>query len=341
MDRFLDQFNAFLKGMKPSSGERWDRRAHALSSRGRGWIGFHPLCVLVLVGLALSGCSPRRFIIKSAADAVSTATSTAGHEDDPEFILEALPFALFSLESLAEQAPDHAGIRATLASGFVQYAFLSEDLPAFLTKFEDFKAYRMHKERARKRYLRGMKWGLEGLDIRVPGFSKRLSTDPTGAVAELGIEDIDLMYWTGTGLLAAMSVDRPDLMVRLPEAVALLERALALDPDYDGGGLHELFIALDMSRGEGLGGGRAKARAHFERALELTEGKKASLFVTYATAIAVPDQDRSTFDEMIERALAIDTSEDTPNRLSNILAQRQAEYLKAHIEDLFDDALAP
>ena len=128
----------------------------------------------------------------------------------------------------------------------------------------------------------------------------------------------------------------------LPEPTALLERALVLDPDYDQGALHEIFLALDMSRSEALGGGEKRALAHYQRAVELSKGKRASVFVGYASSYAVKRQERAAFDEALAKALSIDTSRGTENRLVNRLAQKKARYMQAHVEDLFDsDVLEP
>ena len=276
--------------------------------------------------------------INAVADMLSSGTGGVGSEEDPELIGDALPFALITLESLAESAPEHEGLRTTLAGGFVQYAYAYVDLEAELIKYEDYERYKALQDRARKLYLRGKRWGMEGLELRHAGFGKALEADPKAAVKPLTKKDMDLIYWTAAGWLAAISIstDRPALIAQLPLAVAMLERGLELDPDYGDGGLHELFVALDMSRDPGAGGGLENAVKHYERALELSKGQRASVFVGYATSIAVKQQDRKKFDEMIERALSIDPDQYPNNRLVNLLSQRKASYLKEHVEDLFD-----
>ncbi len=293
---------------------------------------------LAFFSLSASACSPRRLIINSMANALTSGTSSLGTEDDPELILDALPFALISLESLAESAPNHEGLRLTLASGFVQYAYAESDLSAELVKYENYERFRALQDTARKRYLRGKRWGMEGLELRHPGLEAALSRDPAEAVKVLTAEDVPLLYWTGAGWLGAISisVDRVALLAQLPQAAALLDRAAALEPDYEEGALHELLMALNMSRDVSQGGGEASALKHYERALELSKGQRASVYVGYASSIAVRKQDARKFEEQLDLALAIDPDQVPKNRLSNLLSRRKAEYLKAHLEDLFD-----
>ncbi len=285
-----------------------------------------------------SGCSAKRVAANAAGKVLAGSTSGLASDDDPALIGDALPFALVMLEQVARSAPENQDVRTTLAAGFTQYAYGWADLKAELVKFEDYDAYLAWRDLARKRYLRGKRWGLEGLELAQPGLSERLPLAPDTAVEAVSRDALPLLYWTGAAWLAAISIsaDRPDLIAELPQATALLERALALDPDYDRGGLHEIFVKLDMARGAGRGGGKAKAMAHFERALELSEGHRASVFVAYATSIALKEQDRTAFVQYLDKALAIDPGAWPAFRVSNLLAQARARYLLEHVDDLFD-----
>jgi predicted anti-sigma-YlaC factor YlaD len=76
-------------------------------------------------------------------------------------------------------------------------------------------------------------------------------------------------------------------------------------------------------------------RGHFERALELSGGTRASLFVTFAENACVPAQNRAEFQSMIEKALAIDVDLKPAYRLANLVAQRRAQWLLGRIDELF------
>ena len=143
------------------------------------------------------------------------------------------------------------------------------------------------------------------------------------------------MYWTGAPLMAAISLSADDMSVvaELPRAEALLNQALELDPDWNEGALHELYISYE-GRSETLGGSPERAQQHFARAVELTRGLKASPYVALAEAVAIKQQDRSMLDRLIERALAIDVDAAPQYRLINTISQRRAHWLQDHAEDL-------
>ena len=73
----------------------------------------------------------------------------------------------------------------------------------------------------------------------------------------------------------------------------------------------------------------------FNRALELSEGRRAGLYVSYAEATAIPAQDRERFVELMESALAVDVDADPDHRLLNVLAKQRASWLMTRIDELF------
>jgi predicted anti-sigma-YlaC factor YlaD len=78
-----------------------------------------------------------------------------------------------------------------------------------------------------------------------------------------------------------------------------------------------------------------QARLHFDRAVELSRGRSAAPYVTFAESVSVPAQDWREFRDLLEQALAIDPDEEPSLRLANILAQRRAEWLLTRTEILF------
>jgi predicted anti-sigma-YlaC factor YlaD len=115
---------------------------------------------------------------------------------------------------------------------------------------------------------------------------------------------------------------------------ALMARALALDEDWDRGAIHAALISLDAVP-EPMGGSRERARAHFERAVELSGGVAAGPYVSYAIGVAQADGDRAAFEDLLRQALAVDPDADPTQRLANQIAQRRARHLLDHADALF------
>ncbi|MDE0830304.1 MAG: TRAP transporter TatT component family protein, partial [Vicinamibacterales bacterium] len=88
-----------------------------------------------------------------------------------------------------------------------------------------------------------------------------------------------------------------------------------------------------------LGGSPERARAHFERAVELSGGLDAGPYVTFANGVSVPEENRAEFQELLTTALAIDPDEETSLRLLNLISQRRARSLLDQVDDLFFDPL--
>jgi hypothetical protein len=148
---------------------------------------------------------------------------------------------------------------------------------------------------------------------------------------------VPLLYWTAAswGLAISLSKDVPDLVADQPQVEALIDRALALDEDWDAGSIHGFLITYESSRLTGEGTAEQRARRHFERAMELTGGKLASPLVSLAEAVSVEKQDRKEFESLLEKALAIDPDARPEWRLNNLIAQRRARWLLKRTDQLF------
>jgi predicted anti-sigma-YlaC factor YlaD len=297
-------------------------------------------CVVLLAG---PGCSVKRFALTRVANSFAETGDTFEADDDPELVGAALPFSLKLMESLAAQVPDHQGVRLACARGFTSYGYAFVQQPAELLD-GDLSARDAAYARARGLYARGLAYGLAALDRSYPSFSTRLREEPTAAVAAVRREHVPLLYWTAAslGLAVSLSVEDAAMLGRLREVDALLARALDLDEAWGRGALHEFAITLEGSRPPDGRRDPAAARAHYARALALSGGRRASLFVTYAEGIAVREQNAMEFRGALDRALAVDPAASRQDRLTNLLARRRARWLLSRQADLIlDDTAAP
>jgi len=148
--------------------------------------------------------------------------------------------------------------------------------------------------------------------------------------------DVPLLYWTAAAWGSAISVskDNPDLVGDQLIVEALIDRAFALDPDFDSGAIHEFLISYELAR-QASGDPVARARTHFDRQLALTNGQQAGLFVSFAEAVSVQKQDRAEFESLLKRALRVDPDGRPEWRLQNLVMQRRARWLLAREDDLF------
>lgn len=270
---------------------------------------------------AASGCSVREYAMRSIGDALADGGDTYAADDDIELVGAATPFGLKTIETVLAAVPDHRGLLLAATRGFTQYAYVYVQLPAEEAEERDVAASYAQRERARKLFLRARDYGLRGLN------------------AAGDREDVALLYWTALAWAAAISLskDDPKILAGLPQVDALITRAAALEPDYGRGALRSFLIGYELNRPNPARDAIERARAHFARAVELSEGKQAGPYVSLAESVAVARRDRREFEALLRQALAIDPSAGREWRLENAVMQRRARRLLASADELFPE----
>jgi predicted anti-sigma-YlaC factor YlaD len=192
--------------------------------------------------------------------------------------------------------------------------------------------------RARRLYLRGHAYGLRALDARYAGFSAALDKDAAAALGRVQKRDIGLLYWTAASLGLAISEarDQTDMIARLPLVELMFKRAQQLDEGWSDGAIPEVLISVESSR---AGVADAEKQAHmkqyYDRALALSGGVRASLYVSYAESACVPAQKRAEFQTLLDKALQVDADKRPADRLATLIAQRRAKWLLGRADELF------
>jgi predicted anti-sigma-YlaC factor YlaD len=275
--------------------------------------------------------------VSSLGNALSGGGGVYASDEDPELVREALPFSLKLMEAVLQETPDHQELLLSLCSGFTQYASGFVQLDADYVEDEDFEKAESLRERASKLYMRAKGYGARGLELRYPGIFEQLAEDPQSAVARFGKQDVPLLYWTGASWASAisLSLDDPEKVGELGFVALIMERALGLDGNFDSGALHSFFIQFEMSRLDGQGDPMAKAQEHFERAIELSNGQLASVYLSFAESVAVERQDKELFLKLVNQALTVDVDAIPDWRLSNLLYQERARWLLERLDWLF------
>jgi hypothetical protein len=289
--------------------------------------------ILVMTGLLVAGCSVKKMAANAVGDALADGGDVWMSDNDPQLIKEAIPFGLKTNESLLEISPEHLGLLEATAQGFTAYAFLLKE-EADRAEIDDLLQARRLRARSSKLFVRGRDYALRGLDVRHPGFTEGLREQRDATLAKTDERDSGLLYWAGASWAGALSVakDNLTLMAEFPTAGALVQRVLDLDDAYGDGSAHEFFISYEAGR---PGGSLDAARTHYQRALELSRGERASVFLALAESVSVAEQDVTEFRALLDEARAIDPDEKPESRLLNIIAQERADWLETQIPELF------
>ncbi len=293
---------------------------------------------LSLLLFLTGGCSMRSLAADTIGDMLASGDGVFTDDDDIELIGEALPFSIKLTESMILESPEHRGLLLAAARGYVLYAYAYVQFPAEQAAGRDLAEARRLRARARKLYLRAFSYAMRALEVEYPGLGAALARTPEDALVRIDVEatgEVPYLYWSAAALGLAISVSKRDtaMLARLPEVEALLQRGLLLDAGFDGGALHEFAMVW----AEAIPGTSARGDldAHYRQALALSDGKRASVYVNYAVAKAVPSQNRALFDRLLADALAVDPDTLPEKRLQNTIAQRRARWLLARSDELF------
>lgn len=295
--------------------------------------------VLLIVAVAASGaCSLRTMAVNAIVPTLANPDVYLS-EEDPELVRDALPFLLKTLESIIDAEPEQDQALVSACSGFTLYANAFLQVDADLAEWDDYERALALRDRAASHYVRARNYCLRSFELRYEGITERLRQDPVAAVAVTGVEDVEVLFLLGAAWgLAISNTMSPDLIGDLPAVRVLLARALELDEDYERGAIHGALIILESLPPE-VGGSPERAREHFERAVELSNGLDAAPYVSYAAGVLQPAEARAEWERMLGQALAIDPDEDTSVRLMNLINQKRAQSLLDHADDLFFDPL--
>lgn len=332
------------EGMRPESAVPSRLRGRRDGCRfGREMRILIPFLLLVLVVTSISGCSVRTFVARKAGDVLAGGGSVYARDDDIELVGEAIPFGLKTMEGLLAEAPDHRPLLVATARGFTQYAYVYVEMPAMKARASDPRRARQLRQRASRLYLRAHDYAIRALELRVPGFRHKLREEPESAVADLGTSEVPELYWAAVSLSAAIAADKQnmDLVADLHLVEPMIQRALELDETFDEGAIHQFLISFEAGRAGAMGGSIEQARVHFERAMDLVEGRQISPLVTLAESVSIRTQDRREFEALLQRALAFDIDAVPSNRLANLVAQKRARMLLARTDDFFVEGARP
>jgi hypothetical protein len=148
--------------------------------------------------------------------------------------------------------------------------------------------------------------------------------------------DVPLLYRLGStwaGWLQANSEDFAAI-AELSRVKALMARIIELDEGYDHGGAHLYMGVFETLFPPAMGGRPEVGRRHFERALELSEGKHLLTKVLYAENYARLVFDRELHDRLLEEVVAAEPRQPGLT-LINVVAQRQATELLESADEYF------
>jgi len=241
----------------------------------------------------------------------------ANKQEDAELVAQAMPTFLLIVDGLIEGNPNDTDRLIDASKAYLSYGALIE-LSA--------------PDRARLMYRRGKDYGLRALSQKRRAVRPLLAapfSQFTEITAVLRPEDIDLVFWaaSGWGAWISLSTDSMAALADLPRVILLMEWVIERDETILFGSPH-LFLGMYYAALPPILGGKPeRSREHFERAIELSDGKSSMVYVQMARYYAKQIYDRELYISLLRRALDVPVDAVAELTLQNAAARELAHTL--------------
>ena len=275
----------------------------------------------VTICLGVAGCAS---LIGSVTGRLASDLSDAILDnDDPETVRDGAPAYLIMLDALLRRSPDNPDLLRAGASlnGAYATAFVADEVRrrAFATKAFGF---------ALRAACADIEWTC---GVRTVGF-----VDLERNAAAMKAADVPAAYALATawaGWIQAHSDDW-NAIADLARVKPIMARVVELDEAHDHGGPRLYMGVFEALLPPSAGGRPELARAHFERVVELTEGRHLMAKVFFAETYARLVFERELHDRLLADVLGADPN--SPGlTLMNKIAQEQARVLLDSADDYF------
>jgi len=259
---------------------------------------------------------------------------------DYEIAGAAMPATIVQLEGMLRSDPTNRFLLLQLTKTYVGYAYgwVEDRVEELELEHNDFRASAYERSRAHRIYGRAKELGFyqmrldaSGLERAIEGGDENFRRWLTRNFTDR--DDAKVLFWTGSAWGSEIGTSESGLAdsADLPFARALVERSVALDPDYAHASGLGFLGAVEASV---LDGDMERARDYFERGIERTDRHSFSLLVNMANTFAVQTEDRELFVSLLREVLSAE-DRDPSARLANLVARRRARRYLDHVEAKF------
>jgi tetratricopeptide (TPR) repeat protein len=232
---------------------------------------------------------------------------------------------LGQFEGMHQLSPDNEDALFLLTKGWTAtgFGFIEDEYEVALDADDEAKA-EYHRARARAAYDRAIQYGSALLQMRAPGFDKAKNNANSIKQYLAGFEKRDALnlLWVGQAWVARvnMAKDDPAIVAELHVGEALLERSVALDETAAFANGH---AALGSYHARTAMAELDVAKKHFDRAMQLTQGKALLPKFHLARSYYCMKGDKANYEATLREV--VDAPDALPEqRLQNTIAKRRA-----------------
>ncbi len=289
------------------------------------------LPLLVALSLGSGGCI-KKLMVDGQIQATRSAAPSVDTIGDLDVGRGGALAGLVQFEGMHALSPDNTDALFLLTKTWAGYAFgfVEDDMEAAQDAGDDDLA-EYHQKRARMAYDRAVFYGLQLLAQKASGFEEAKKSEQTLAKwlndHFTSASDAPDLFWTGYAWLARGSLMRgdedegPQFIAELYVAIAIIERAVALDPaaeHYSG------LIALAAYHARNGMAEPEEAKKLFDTVFAKTQGKSLIVQLAYAQMYACMKGDAATYQDMLNKVIQA-KDPDPEQRLENAIAKKRAK----------------
>ncbi|HEY5947411.1 MAG TPA: TRAP transporter TatT component family protein, partial [Kofleriaceae bacterium] len=296
------------------------------------------LPLLFISTVVLAACSlPENLAMKSTTKILAKAQPSLQMESDYELARQAIPGALKTLEGFWVAGPPSDArerLERILAEGYCQYGtgFVEDDWE--LAKFaKDLPAVEYHNTRSTHIFTRCLNFSLKLLGSRWQKEIFGSTEQATKLIKDTGKGHRFELMFAGAALggLVNHNLTRIEMISYLGTVQQIMERVVEIDakngPPKNLAHAALPHLALGMiysAKGKAMGGEPDKAKAEFEKALEITQGKFLLARTLMAYRVGLQTNDQKFFHTELVKVLETPPSVWPEQRLANEIAHRRA-----------------
>jgi tetratricopeptide (TPR) repeat protein len=287
------------------------------------------LALCASLGVSSTGCI-KKMLTDGQIASTRKGSAAVNTLHDFEVASKASFAGLAQFEGMHYLAPDNEDALFLLTKGWAgaTFAFTEDEMELAEDEFgDDSWQYQYHRARARAGYDRAIFYGLEMLAKHYEGFEDHRRNDESIRAWLQNFDDPEVdaenLFWVGQAWMAKTNVSKeiPEVVGDLFIGVAMVERSVELDETYNYASGH---VILGAYHARTKMAELDESKKHFDRAIELTQGKNLLAPLQYAAKYHCLQGDKDAYVKTLNDVVSAgDTLPEA--RLQNAIARRRAK----------------
>ena len=276
------------------------------------------------------------FVLHYNISCTSTRVNVLALSYTPDFSKKLFLSNLKNLENKANKNPFDTSLLfdASKELTIFSYAYTMEE--AARLKISDYSASKTIYLKAHNDFVRSIDYINSSLDLEYPGY-KTWIVEKNQKKLDFKKVSAEKLYWAAGAYAGAIQSSNgdPKWVIQLPKIGQLLESGMKLDPEWNYGSFYTAMISYTLIRHDAKNNKFDLAKEFFKKAVDISKGEDLSPYISYAVNIAVSEQDRNEFTNMLYKALNIDIYANPELTLSNYMNRKKANWLLDNIDEYF------